>query len=106
MKKLNRSNIINRVKTGKINKSEAARILGVSRKTVYKWINNKKKNIDFEKYILRIVIASPKSGPQKISNILKKQGYRLSTRSVWLILKRLNFKQCYYKKKLKQKYRI
>src|SRR4030066_1645770 len=106
MKKLNRSNIINRVKTGKINKSEAARILGVSRKTVYKWINNKKKNIDFEKYILRIVIASPKSGPQKISNILKKQGYRLSTRSVWLILKRLNLNNAINRENYIQKYRI
>src|SRR4030043_858218 len=102
-----KNNILDKARLGKISISEAARKLNVSRKTIYIWIKNRKNNKkSFEKYILRIVVASPKSGPKKISEELKKQGYKLSTRSVWLILKKLNLNTIVNRENYIQKYRI
>src|SRR4030042_3384676 len=98
--------ILNRVRLGKISKSEAAKKLNVSRKTIYIWISHGKDRKLFEKYILRVVVASPKSGPKKISEELNKQGYELSTRSVWLILKKLNLNTIIDRENYIQKYRI
>src|SRR3989344_3986064 len=102
--------ILENVIAGKLKKAEAARRIGVSRKTVYAWLKRykvsvgtkvqrdkrhkehkgTKKRENFKKDILRIITVNPGFGPQKISTELKKKQKYLSSRSAWLVLKKLN----------------
>src|SRR3989344_1567501 len=92
--------ILEKVAFGKVSKSKAAKILGVSRKTVYallnvfrlpssdKKIGNSRKLL--YKEITKIVLTNPLFGPLKISTELNKIGKSLSVKSVWLALKDLS----------------
>ena len=88
--------VLKKCSEGRINKVEAGRLLGVTRKTIYSWLEdyiNKPtiyKAIDIEKEIIRIIIANPAFGPARISRKLSLEGYKLSVRSVWQALKKLN----------------
>lgn len=91
--------ILQKVSYGKLTKAEAARLLNVSRKTVYSWLREFKFSFD-KKYrskrsllrseILKIASTNPLFGPLKISSELKKARVSLSVKSVWLALKELN----------------
>ncbi len=92
--------VLEKVLVGKLKKAEAARTLGVSRKTIYFWLRKyktsgkgtqkaPKSRERFTRNILRIVTANPEFGPQKISKELKKRQKYLSSRSVWVVLKDL-----------------
>ncbi len=105
--------IFERVLKGKITKAKASRILGVSRKTIYLWLEeyvkekeyikqNKNKRKKNKKDILLIALANPKYGPKKISEELEKRNIRISQRSVWLALKELGLQ----KKSLREQYSL
>ena len=92
--------ILEKVAFGKLSKSKAAKILGVSRKTIYSLLwnvrlssnkieqrNNRKL---LYKEIIKIVLTNPLFGPLKISAELNKIGKSLSVKSVWLALKDLS----------------
>ena len=82
--------ILDRVLQRRLSKTEAARRLGVSRKTIYKWLESyaarpsRKEN--FKRDILRIVTANPQFGPKRISEELAKREKKISGKTVWLIL--------------------
>jgi len=96
-----KTRILKRVVAGRLSKSEGARRLGVSRTTIYRWLDEfekrktealakkEKKRSLFKKDILRIVVARPKFGPKRISKALAKKGKKISPKSVWLVLKDL-----------------
>ena len=109
IKNRKRFRILLRAYQGKISKTEASTILGISRKTIYKklsnlseFINNKdtkleqllnflNKNYDKKKYylneILLISFLNPKIGPKKISEKFKNQGKEISPKTIWRVLK-------------------
>src|SRR3990167_3488166 len=92
--------ILEKVAFGKLSKSKAAKILGVSRKTIYSLLWNVRlspNKIDqrnnrklLYKEIIKIVLTNPLFGPLKISSELNKIGKSLSVKSVWLALKDLS----------------
>jgi len=95
------NNVLVKVSKGRLKKAEAARILRVSRKTLYQWLvvfekNQAKKRDErnkqkrFRRDVLRVVVARPEYGPDKIGKLLKKKRIKLSSRTVWLILKGLD----------------
>ena len=83
---------------GHLSKVEAARKLGVSRKTVYKWLRvydkpnavNKRVsavNPRLEKEIIKVISAHPDWGARRISIVLRTLGISVSGKSVWKVLK-------------------
>ena len=100
--------ILGKVLKGRLKKTDAARSLGISRKTIYQWLEryvefepvprtlvlrrvSKKERLKAD--VLRIVVTNPKFGPKKISEELKGRGKKLSVRSVWLILRELDLQK-------------
>ena len=88
--------ILGRVVKNELTKAKAARILGISRKTLYIWLseaskleNNEPRHHNVDKEVFRIVAKNPHLGPQSISKVLKQIGISLSARSIWLRLKKV-----------------
>ena len=91
------------VKRGQISKTEAAKKLGVSRKTIYKWLEKEELSNNFnllpkklsktelhKSKIIEAAIKYPDFGAKRLSNILKESNISISERSIWKFLRECN----------------
>jgi transposase-like protein len=94
--------VLARVTEGRLKKTEAARKLQISRKTLYQWLRiyersagsanlglEKSKKKYLKKELLKVLVANPRFGCQRLAEKLAKKGWRLSSKQVWLWLKKL-----------------
>jgi len=85
--------ILDQVFSGEISITKAAKILNISRNTIYKWIKNKhdrsriKRSIEIHD-LLPIIAAYPKLGPSKLKNELAKRDIKVCTTCVWNKIKK------------------
>src|SRR3989344_2297340 len=85
--------ILDQVFSGEISITKAAKILNISRNTIYKWIKNKhdrsriKRSIEIHD-LLPIIAAYPKLGPSKLKNELAKRDIKVCTNCVWNKIKK------------------
>lgn len=93
--------ILERVKKGRLKKAQAALRLGISRKTLYEWLKRYeadpslflaegRKKKDFKKDLLKVLVANPGFGPERLALELGKRGRKVSPKAVWLCLRKLD----------------